>query len=467
MSHPLTPSDTQPTQGVQPVVRATRSRSNNLDFLRLLGALMVIFGHAYPLTTGDADSEPGVAGYHVSTLGVIVFFSISGYLITASWLRTRDALGYFAARCLRIFPAMIIVVAVSVWVLGPLVTTLTRSEYFHSPRTDSYLSNIWLLVQYDLPGMFTDLPHADVNGSLWTLPAEFFCYLVIPVAFLVPRALRVPVAVALLGTALWVAAIPVDQTPIIYGTPVSNAAELWAFFAVGALLRLLHMQVKGVFRFDVAVGLLAVYLLVIGIWPHLADKVSWIALPYVVMTVGLASTPYIRRAARFGDFSYGLYLWAFPVQQTVIHLIGVQPMWLNLMLVVAITAVLAVLSWHLVEHHALKLKDLLRLGDAPNHKSGNAAQFQHAKSRVRVTATGRGGEVSTRSKPVPAGHDGTWFAIDVANANATDEQARKGIIWGFYATQAAAQASAERVNKRPGHSANVVPAKLCTEPQVV
>jgi peptidoglycan/LPS O-acetylase OafA/YrhL len=76
-----------------------------------------------------------------------------------------------------------------------------------------------------------------------------------------------------------------------------------------------------------------------------------------VLTVGLASTPYVRRASRYGDLSYGLYLWAFPVQQVVIDLWGVQRMSVNLVVVTAITALLALASWHLVEHPSLKLKD--------------------------------------------------------------------------------------------------------------
>ena len=78
-----------------------------------------------------------------------------------------------------------------------------------------------------------------------------------------------------------------------------------------------------------------------------------------MLAVGLASTPYVRRASRYGDLSYGLYLWAFPVQQLVIDLWGVQRMSVNLLIVTAITAALALVSWHVVEHPSLKLKDRL------------------------------------------------------------------------------------------------------------
>ena len=82
-----------------------------------------------------------------------------------------------------------------------------------------------------------------------------------------------------------------------------------------------------------------------------------LTLSYAVLTIGLARTPYVARTARFGDFSYGLYLYAFPVQQLVIDEWGVRGTTVNFLVVLAITSVFAVLSWHLVERPALALKD--------------------------------------------------------------------------------------------------------------
>ncbi|WP_447645501.1 acyltransferase family protein [Nocardioides zeae] len=86
---------------------------------------------------------------------------------------------------------------------------------------------------------------------------------------------------------------------------------------------------------------------------------AWFTLPYVVLVIGMASTPYFRRAARFGDLSYGMYLWAFPVQQLVVLWIGPQRMLVNLTIVAVVTAALAFVSWHAVEKPSLALKDKL------------------------------------------------------------------------------------------------------------
>ena len=355
-----TPASAVPAAGVpaDAPVTSTAHRSNNLDALRLVGALAVIFGHAYHIV-GRPFENPVVAGYPVQTLGVIIFFSISGYLITASWSRTRNPVSYLAARSLRIFPALVVVVLVCMFVIGPVVSVLPNSQYFDAPNFWSYLGNIILRPQYELPGVWGDHPYPNaVNGSLWTLPAEFFCYLLVPLVFLAPKVARIPVIGLLLAASVWYSMTPPLESMVVWHSRISDNALMWVFFAAGAILRLLAE--RGLrFRTDVAVGLLAVHLVIAGTLPQHITKVAWLFLPYVVLAVGLASTPYVRRASRYGDLSYGLYLWAFPVQQLVIDLWGVQRMSVNLLIVTAITAALALVSWHVVEHPSLKLKDRL------------------------------------------------------------------------------------------------------------
>jgi peptidoglycan/LPS O-acetylase OafA/YrhL len=337
------------------------SRSNNFDALRLVGAAAVIVGHAYHLL-GRPEQNPFILGFPISTLGVVVYFTISGYLITASRTRSANPVTYLSARVLRIFPALAVVVLVSALVIGPWMTTYPVSTYFDLPRTPSYLSNIVMRPQYDLPGVFTDLPYpVAVNGSLWTLPAEFFCYLVVPLLLVWPRRLRPVTLAVFLGASLWLASVPPEQSPVVYGSRLSDAAGMWVFFATGALLRLAgkHWSTVRFFRTDVAVLAVCAYAVTIAMSPTWTNWLAWLALPYAVLTIGLASTPVVRRAARFGDMSYGLYLWAFPVQQLVVHFGGPRRMLVDLPLVTGLTLVLAFVSWRVVEHPALRLKDRL------------------------------------------------------------------------------------------------------------
>lgn len=342
-------------------VTAADHRSNNFDALRLVGALLVILGHGYALVARPLEI-PVILGYPLQTIGVIVFFAISGYLITASWSRTKNPLTYGLARCLRIFPALILVVLVTALVIGPWVSVLPRSEYFDNPGTSTYIvNNIKLFATFPLPGVWDDLPYPSaVNGSLWTLFVEFLCYLAVPMLFIFPRVIRPLGAVLALVITVRLAEAPIEESPIFWGVRLRDAAGLWVFFAGGALLRLASERWRGFrFRTDVAVAAVALQFLVTDLAPAYALELSAVTLPYAVLTVGLARTPYIARTARFGDFSYGLYLWAFPVQQLVIDLWGVQRMAVNLLLVVGITWVLAFVSWHVVESPALRLKDAI------------------------------------------------------------------------------------------------------------
>lgn len=333
------------------------TRSNNYDALRLLGAAMVIVGHAFHLL-GRPFEVPLLLGYPISTFGVVIFFSISGYLITLSWTRKRDLVAYFSARLLRIMPALIVVVLVCIVVIGPLVTVLSTGAYLGDPLTLDYFYNIVMKPRYALPGVFSDLPYANtVNGSLWTLPAEFFCYLVVPVVCVRARSVRAVVLVALLGLSVWLSLVPPLESPVVWGSRISDAASMWAFFAAGALLATAESRWPAIFRVDAATVVFSVFLLGLSLRPAWLPYFACLTLPYVVLVVGKSSTPYVRRAARFGDLSYGIYLWGFPVQQLVVHVLGVQRMAVNLPLVLLITAGLAFVSWHVVEGPSMRLKD--------------------------------------------------------------------------------------------------------------
>src|SRR5689334_15260083 len=124
---------------------------NAFDALRLFAALLVIVGHAFRLT-----GEAGVmfAGAGVATTGVKIFFVISGYLVAQSWLRDPDARRFLQRRLLRIVPGLAAVVLVTVFVLGPLLSTLPAAAYFADPRTWTYLANLAFYPADALPGLF-------------------------------------------------------------------------------------------------------------------------------------------------------------------------------------------------------------------------------------------------------------------------------------------------------------------------
>ena len=118
---------------------------NNFSFLRLVGAILVIYGHSFPITK---NISPNFYIETVQILGIDIFFIISGYLITKSWLSDPHVIRYAIRRFLRIFPALFVIVLVSVFIIGPLFTRLPLITYLKHPFTRDYLSNIFLLVRY-------------------------------------------------------------------------------------------------------------------------------------------------------------------------------------------------------------------------------------------------------------------------------------------------------------------------------
>lgn len=153
-------------------------RDNNFGIVRLLAALFVIVGHMHILAGGMA---PELYGIPIHEVGVDIFFIIGGYLIARSWMRGPDFAKYICRRIFRIFPALFFCVCITVFLVGPLATSLTLGEYFSDRLTWKYLMNIFLSTNHALPGVFADNPYpAAVNGSLWSLPVEFMMYFLLP-----------------------------------------------------------------------------------------------------------------------------------------------------------------------------------------------------------------------------------------------------------------------------------------------
>jgi peptidoglycan/LPS O-acetylase OafA/YrhL len=145
-------------------------RANNFDFLRILAALFVIFSRSFPLSGNAFEPLGFVTGYLTfGALGVVIFFVISGYLITKSWVEHPSWTRFLWNRSLRIYPGLCAVILLSIFVLGPFVTNLTIVQYFaQSEFLWLYLKNITLIsISYYLPGVFIDNPYVGaVNGSL-------------------------------------------------------------------------------------------------------------------------------------------------------------------------------------------------------------------------------------------------------------------------------------------------------------
>lgn len=365
------------------------SRENNFDFLRLAAAFAVILSHSYPIRDGNVDCEP----YHrlsgFCTLGevaVAVFFIISGLLVARSFLSDPRPLAYLKKRCLRIFPALVVCVAFCMLVVGPLFTTKSLGDYFRDPDTLKFARNAVLYPNhYYLGGVWEQFADArgDVNGSLWTLPFEFFMYLAILVlgvtGQLKKRSTLLLVAAALLFEWVVVERIGFEKGTCLHKYRVwfESLPQLGFLFFGGTLLLMCKDSVVLDWRIFVACLLVVAsgwdtpfnwLLKAIGhpelinpapssFWINRGYFLQSLCLPYMVMYLAFLRVPFLQSTAKWGDFSYGVYLYAYPVQQMLYRTWGDRmPFAAFIALACLGTLVLAVLSWHLVEKPFLKLK---------------------------------------------------------------------------------------------------------------
>lgn len=332
-------------------------RHNNFDTLRLLAATAVIFSHAFLLATGQQDSEPLMVLTGGQTIlgvvGVFVFFVISGYLVTQSWERAPSLPRFALKRALRIYPGLAACILVLTFGLGPLISSLPLGDYLSSYGTYDFLvANLLLHTDHNsLPGVwFTarDLGHI-LDGPLWSLPVEVAMYVMVA-ALGATRLLRVPVLTALLGVGLL--AIVLDASNWHDWDFTGSVLWLLAFFVIGMLLQQLPRERV----LDGRLALLALAGLIASVPLHAFILMFPLCGGYLVIYLALHPALPALPAARIGDLSYGLYIYGWPVEQTVLYLRPDATWWELFLIAYPATAVVAFLSWHLVEKRALRLK---------------------------------------------------------------------------------------------------------------
>jgi peptidoglycan/LPS O-acetylase OafA/YrhL len=335
---------------------------NNFDLLRLFAALLVFWFHALAFT---GHLQPPLFSWVApGPLGVYIFFLISGYLVSKSWASDPHPLRFLARRALRIFPALAVLVVLTALVLGPLLSRLSPHDYFNHPFFPQYFYNIVLLPRYPLPGVFEHqaIPNV-VNGSLWSLPVEFTLYLALLALGVVraPRGLLVVLLVAgMWFTLSW--SLVRDHPVVVYGMVLQDVVEYGVYFLLGACVSRFGLERwLGVTSLCGAV----VAMMAAEPWPLVSRAVSWVAFPCVFLTFGLATSVAARALARLGDYSYGVYIYAFPVQQAVLQLFPSLSIPTYVLCSLALTLMLAAASWHLVEQRALRWKPRKTQSEAP------------------------------------------------------------------------------------------------------
>lgn len=334
-------------------------RRNSFDTLRLIGAAVVLVGHAFIITGHEA---PTIMGRGLHQFGLWIFFSLSGYLICQSWRRDSRLRPYLTKRLLRILPGLWWFLGLSVLVIGPIATVLPLPAYFADHRTWVYaFKNAVLITGWSLPGVFDTLPvRSQMNGSLWSLAIEACLYLLVPLLVALWR--RSAILTFLLGVLAPVGTVAIWWVrPVLLQTGFHGILFGWGLgvaplFISGAIIALAGLDGPNRPRGAIPAALAA--LAVAALLIHGNSVVAVLAaFPFALLVIALGRSPWLhwRLLDRIGDLSYGIYLSAYPLQQLMFQLAGGGP-WRNVLLATPLTLALAGLSWRLIERPALRWK---------------------------------------------------------------------------------------------------------------
>ncbi|AMN43778.1 acyltransferase 3 [Rhodoplanes sp. Z2-YC6860] len=352
---------------------ASKGVGPGFDFLRLALAILIFYGHtslltvvATPPTFASDLSAATNAGDLVSmtisalktrgyVLFVPMFFALSGFLVAGSALRLQHVGQFLGFRVLRILPALLVEVTLSALILGAIFTTLPLRDYFTDPQFFRYFGNIVGHITFHLPGVFTSNPKTDyVNGALWTLPPEFFCYLILSALMILGILGRRQIVLVLFVAC----AIVIVPASLFYGIGITgtfySTSAIVSYFVAGVLTFLYREKVPLNFGAAIICGLVA-----LAAVPY--PRMAFVLVPfltYLTVWVGLQSwlaLPFMKGR----DYSYGIYLYNFPICQAIIATIpGISRGQLIVSGLITSLA-FAAFSWHFIEKPFLRFKSLL------------------------------------------------------------------------------------------------------------
>jgi peptidoglycan/LPS O-acetylase OafA/YrhL len=347
-------------------------RQDNFKLVRLLAASAVIYGHAHALAQNQSIPRDVVSLWlkvsYSGEVAVWAFFVLSGFLVMGSWQRLQDVSLFLQARARRVWPGLLAVLLVTTFLLGSICSNRTFAQYFADGNTWQYFfgNALYFHLQWDLPGVFQQNHRAGiVNGSLWTLPFEVISYFAVALAGwlgVFKRPKLTSVACIILAAAFF----PCMRA---YGMQFIRPEheELFFAFALGVSAFLLRRFIP-----ISALGVVAAAMVVPLCGGHVElQRLSIILfVGYFAFWLAYAFKPWAWLERR-GDYSYGIYLWGFPIQQAMAQCF---PTWNAVQLALAswlLVLIPAVLSWHFIEKHWIKSRRF-HAAIEPNQSCGAA-----------------------------------------------------------------------------------------------
>ncbi|MCW1382031.1 acyltransferase [Novosphingobium sp. KCTC 2891] len=337
-------------------------RPSGFDYMRLFLAVSVMVMHITITTYGQqADFALWASPWRPLLRAIVpAFFVLSGFLVCGSLYRCRTLFMFAGLRAIRIYPALSVEVLISAFLMGPFVSTMAPPDYFTDAQFLRYLVNVTGHISYQLPGVFTGNPFPDiVNAQLWTVPFELYCYLALIVAALagIRRHRLLTVIAVILVMAGHLAARLIRHgghyEPILGAPP---GPLLIGYFLAGIAFYQYRDEVPAnPLLAAVSAAVAGVSLAVLPLGEYVAIP----ALGYLTVYLGTAD-PRRTVIAKAADYSYGIYLYGFVVQQFVMALWPHLRTWYwNALICIPLATILAAISWHWIELPATKFRPVL------------------------------------------------------------------------------------------------------------
>lgn len=326
-------------------------KNSGFDYLRLLLSTAVICFHSVIICRGEFAQANFNGETHGVPFNLVVpmFFALSGFLVAGSLMRSPNLGIFLGLRAFRIVPALLVDTLFIAVIAGPFLTTHSVGDYFSNSQLHAYFLNIIGDIHYYLPGVFKKNPTDIVNGQLWTIPFELACYTYLAILALIGvHRSRVGFALIVLGG---IAALQIHQFHI--GGGAWRTPEVCFF--VGVLFYVWRDLIAWRQSYFWASFLLSMLLTATSTLGYV------LALPITYMTVYLGLLhPAKVSLLKAGDYSYGLYLYGFPLQQIVYSFLPIARVWWgNILIGLPVSLLFAAISWHFVEHKILGRKGLL------------------------------------------------------------------------------------------------------------
>ncbi len=336
--------------------------SDNFTLIRMLSSFIVLYSHSYALAYVENYelSLLNTYGKFYSSIAVDIFFTLSGFFIIRSLFIRNNIFNFFKARALRLYPALIVSVLFCAFVIGPIFTTKNLLDYFTDLQTYKFtLKNSLILFnfEYALPGVFENLNYKNVvNGSLWSLFHEIRLYVLIAILYFSIRSLEK----FFKKDFRWIYLVLVIISYVIH---IGNVLH-WFSINISFFHRIFLFKVGVcfyVYRHYIPLKKWLFILFSIAFSISFLTKTSfqlvyYLTLPYMLFYIALVPKIPFQKKWNKLTYSYGIYIYAFPIQQSIASLIHNVSVWEMVLISYPITFILAALSYHFIEKPILKFK---------------------------------------------------------------------------------------------------------------